>query len=88
MIKVFIAGPTGAIGKRLVPQLHAALLAIDRGEPGIFNIAEEDGFVSIDKAIRELGFDPGFRAHGKAGPPSATRLAAPEVVHGAYSIES
>jgi hypothetical protein len=27
----------------------------------IFNIAEDDGFVSIAKALRELGFDPGFR---------------------------
>lgn len=40
---------------------QAALLAIDRGEPGIFNIAEDDGFVSTAKAIRELNFDPGFR---------------------------
>jgi nucleoside-diphosphate-sugar epimerase len=40
---------------------HAALLAIDRGNPGIFNIAEDDGFVSIAKARRELGWDPGFR---------------------------
>jgi nucleoside-diphosphate-sugar epimerase len=40
---------------------HAALLAIDHGKPGIFNIAEDDGFVSIAKAIRELNFDPGFR---------------------------
>jgi hypothetical protein len=37
------------------------LLAIDRGKPGIFNIAEDDGFVSIAKALRELNFDPGFR---------------------------
>ena len=40
---------------------HAALLAIDRGKPGIFNVAEDDGFVSIARARRELGFDPGFR---------------------------
>ena len=40
---------------------HAALLAIERGKPGIFNIAEDDGFVSIEKALGELGFDPGFR---------------------------
>ena len=40
---------------------HAALLAINRGKPGIFNIAEDDGFVSIAKAVRELNFDPGFR---------------------------
>ncbi|HZP75231.1 MAG TPA: NAD(P)-dependent oxidoreductase [Pseudolabrys sp.] len=40
---------------------HAALLAVSRGAPGIYNIAEDDGAVSIDKARRELGFDPAFR---------------------------
>ncbi len=40
---------------------HAALLAITRGQPGIYNIAEEDGVVAIDKARVELGFDPHFR---------------------------
>jgi nucleoside-diphosphate-sugar epimerase len=40
---------------------HAALLAVTRGAPGIYNIAEDDGALSIDKAHRELGFDPGFR---------------------------
>jgi nucleoside-diphosphate-sugar epimerase len=40
---------------------HAALLAVDRGAPGIYNIAEDDGAVSIEKARRELRFDPGFR---------------------------
>jgi nucleoside-diphosphate-sugar epimerase len=40
---------------------HAALLAIDLGRPGIYNIAEDDGTVAIDKARNELGFDPGFR---------------------------
>ena len=28
---------------------------------GIFNIVEDNGFVSIEKARRELGWDPGFR---------------------------
>ena len=40
---------------------HAALLAVTRGAPGIYNIAEDDGALSIEKARRELGFDPGFR---------------------------
>ncbi len=40
---------------------HAALLAVERGKAGIFNIAEDSGFVSIAKARRELGWDPGFR---------------------------
>ena len=40
---------------------HAALLAVARGAPGIYNIAEDDGAVLIDKARRELGFDPAYR---------------------------
>jgi len=40
---------------------HAALLAVTRGAPGIYNIAEDDGAVTIEKARKELGFDPGFR---------------------------
>ncbi len=48
------------------PSLHidaaakAALLAAT-GNAGIFNIADEDGTVSIDKARKQWGFDPGFR---------------------------
>jgi nucleoside-diphosphate-sugar epimerase len=40
---------------------HAALLAVSRGAPGLYNIAEDDGALSIEKARRELGFDPAFR---------------------------
>jgi nucleoside-diphosphate-sugar epimerase len=40
---------------------HAALLAISLGDPGIYNVAEEDGSVSIAKARRELGWNPEFR---------------------------
>jgi nucleoside-diphosphate-sugar epimerase len=49
------------------PGLHvdaaaqAALLAISRGHRGIYNIADDDGAVSIAKARAELGFDPQFR---------------------------
>jgi nucleoside-diphosphate-sugar epimerase len=39
---------------------HAALLALD-GPPGIYNIAEDDGPVSIAKARARLGFDPAIR---------------------------
>jgi nucleoside-diphosphate-sugar epimerase len=42
---------------------HAALLALSRGNPGIYNIAEDDGAVVIDKARAQLGFDPGFRTN-------------------------
>jgi nucleoside-diphosphate-sugar epimerase len=40
---------------------HAALLALTRGRPGIYNIAEDESVVSIAKARAELGFDPRFR---------------------------
>jgi len=40
---------------------HAALLALTHGTPGIYNIAEDDGTVSVEKAKRELGFDSSFR---------------------------
>jgi nucleoside-diphosphate-sugar epimerase len=40
---------------------HAALLALTRGAGGIYNIADDDGAVSIAKARAELGFDPNFR---------------------------
>jgi nucleoside-diphosphate-sugar epimerase len=40
---------------------HAALLALTHGAPGIYNIAEDDGAVTISKAREQLGFDPSFR---------------------------
>ena len=40
---------------------HAALLALTRGSPGIYNIAEDDGALTISKAREQLGFDPSFR---------------------------
>ena len=40
---------------------NAARLALTRGEAGIYNIAEDDGTVSIRKAVRELGWSPDFR---------------------------
>ena len=40
---------------------YAAFLAVSRGAPGIYNIADDDGAVSIEKARRELGFAPAFR---------------------------
>jgi nucleoside-diphosphate-sugar epimerase len=40
---------------------QATALAVTRGAAGAYNIADDDGAVSIDKARRELGFDPAFR---------------------------
>jgi nucleoside-diphosphate-sugar epimerase len=54
------------------PRVHvdaaaqAAMLAIVRGAPGIYNVAEDDGGVSIAKARRELGWDPSFRLKNSA----------------------
>jgi nucleoside-diphosphate-sugar epimerase len=39
---------------------EAALLALTRGH-GIYNIAEDDGEVAIDRARAELGWSPDFR---------------------------
>ncbi len=53
--------------KRGAPALHVdaaaqcAVLALSRGARGIYNIAEDDGAVSSEKAKRELGFDAAFR---------------------------
>ena len=53
--------PEGASPLHVDAAAHAALLALDRGPAGIYNIAEDDGTVSIEKARRVLGFDPAFR---------------------------
>jgi nucleoside-diphosphate-sugar epimerase len=65
----FFYGPgTWNDGPSREPALHidaaaqAAVLALRRGAPGIYNIADDDGAVSIEKARRELGFDPAFRS--------------------------
>jgi nucleoside-diphosphate-sugar epimerase len=53
--------PAGSAPLHVDAAAHAALLAIDRAEPGIFNIAEESAFVSSAKARGELGWNPRFR---------------------------
>ena len=60
-------GPGASEKPAGVPPLHvdaaasAALLAIERGTPGAYNIAEPDPYIEIDRARRELGWDPAFR---------------------------
>jgi nucleoside-diphosphate-sugar epimerase len=39
----------------------AAQRAVTRGAPGIYNVAEDDGSVTIEQARAELGWDPDFR---------------------------
>ena len=40
---------------------YAALLALDKGAPGAFNVAEPNPAVSTQKAVDELGWRPDFR---------------------------
>jgi nucleoside-diphosphate-sugar epimerase len=54
-------GPTRKPPLHVDAAAHAALLAVTRGRPGLYNIADDDGTVSIEKARRELRFDPAVR---------------------------
>ena len=65
----FFYGPgtwSGDVPSR-APAVHvdaaaqACLLALEKGKPGIYNIAEDADVLSSEKAKRELGFDAGFR---------------------------
>ena len=40
---------------------RAAFLALTQGTPGVYNVAEDDGTVTSLKAVRELGWEQGFR---------------------------
>jgi nucleoside-diphosphate-sugar epimerase len=40
---------------------YAALLAVDHGESGIYNIAQSNKIVTTEKARSELGWNPDFR---------------------------
>jgi nucleoside-diphosphate-sugar epimerase len=46
----------------------AARRALTRGEAGVYNFAEDDGTVSINKAAGALGWVPGFRLTENARP--------------------
>jgi nucleoside-diphosphate-sugar epimerase len=52
--------PSGKAPLHVDAAAQAAFLAL-AAPPGLYNIAEDDGVVAIDKARRELGFDPAFR---------------------------
>jgi nucleoside-diphosphate-sugar epimerase len=53
--------PKSAAALHVDAAAHAALLAIDRGPVGIFNIAESNEQVATDKALAELGWNATFR---------------------------
>jgi nucleoside-diphosphate-sugar epimerase len=64
-------GPNTGFDAAEAPALHvdaaasAALLAVEKARRGIFNIAEPNDYLSIEKARSELGFDPAFRMDGR-----------------------
>jgi nucleoside-diphosphate-sugar epimerase len=53
--------PRGQASVHVDAAAHAALLALDRGAPGSYNIAEPNDLIATDKARRDLGFDASFR---------------------------
>lgn len=48
--------PPGPGPLHVIEAARATVLAVRRGAPGIYNIAEPDGFADISKAQRELGW--------------------------------
>ncbi len=64
-------GPGTGADAAAPPALHvdaaaaAALLALEPGRAGIYNVAEPSEYLSTAKAERELGFDPHFRLNGR-----------------------
>lgn len=54
--------PTGPAPVHVDAAAKAAALAVTRGTPGVYNIAEDDGTVLSDKARRELGWSAEWRS--------------------------
>ena len=65
-------GPGTGAGTAEAPALHvdaaaaAAVLALEKARRGIYNIAEPSGYLSTEKARRELGFDANVRLNAAA----------------------
>ena len=65
-------GPGTGTNTEEAPALHvdaaawAAVLAIEKARRGICNIAEPSGYLSTEKARRELGFDASVRLNAAA----------------------
>jgi nucleoside-diphosphate-sugar epimerase len=53
--------PARKPGLHIDAAAQAALLAVNKGTRGVYNIAEDDPGLSSEKAKRELGFDAAFR---------------------------
>jgi nucleoside-diphosphate-sugar epimerase len=55
-------GPSRKPALHIDAAAQATVLALTHGTPGIYNIAEDERAVSIEKARHELLFDPAFRS--------------------------
>jgi nucleoside-diphosphate-sugar epimerase len=55
------AEPKGDAPVHVEAAAHAAFLAVSRGRPAAYNIADPGGAVAIDRAVTELGWRPEFR---------------------------
>jgi nucleoside-diphosphate-sugar epimerase len=53
--------PSGRVPVHVEAAARAAALAVARGEPGAYNIVEDDGAASNAKARARLGWDPDLR---------------------------
>lgn len=53
--------PTGATPVHVDAAAHATLLALDRGKPGAFNVAEPNAYARTTKATEELGWSADVR---------------------------
>jgi nucleoside-diphosphate-sugar epimerase len=53
--------PTGPVPVHVDAAAYAALLALDRGKPGAFNIAEPNPYAMTARAIEELGWRASLR---------------------------
>ena len=63
--------PHGASTVHVDAAAYAAMLAAEKGAPGLYNIAEPGGEVDSGKAVRELGWSAEFRLPPDAGKSAA-----------------
>jgi nucleoside-diphosphate-sugar epimerase len=62
------ADARGACPVHVEAAAHAALLAIGKGRPGVYNVADDNTLVSTAKVRQHLGWDPAFRRRPRTGP--------------------
>jgi nucleoside-diphosphate-sugar epimerase len=53
--------PQGSCTLHVQAAARAALLAIEKGKPGVYNIADDSPAISTEKAQRDLGWNSAFR---------------------------